>query len=193
MDKVIENTNTIKQPEEWKPIPGYDGMYEISNWGRVRSYQLDSNGRILSPKRDRYGYNTVNLYKDRKMKTIAIHRLVAEAFIPNPSGFPVVNHKDEHKENNCVSNLEWCTQKYNISYGTGLQRRAEKLSKPVVQFDKTGVFIAEYSSTQEASRVTDIAQSNICNCCNHKYGRNSAGGYIWIYKDEYTANQTKHD
>ena len=190
MTKVIENTNSMKQPEDWKPIPGYEGLYEVSNWGRVRSFKWNSDGRILSPGKNNMGYYFVYLCKDGKAKGHTIHRLVAQAFIQNPSNFPVVNHKDECKENNCVDNLEWCTQKYNISYGTGLQRMAEKISKPVVQLDKNGNFVAEYKSTQEASRVTGINHGNICCCCNHKSYK-SAGGFIWIYKDEYAA--TQHD
>lgn len=196
MDKVIENTNSMKQSEEWKPIPGFEGMYEVSTWGRVKSYlyskRYKTSERILSPGKNNKGYYFVTLCKDNKKKKCTIHRLVAEAFIFNPSNFPQVNHKDEHKENNCVSNLEWCDCSYNNSYGTKLQRAAEKCSKSVVQLDKNGVFIAEYKSTQEASRVTSISQGNISSCCNHKYRHKSAGGFIWMYKDEYTA-QTNQD
>ena len=194
MNNVIEHT--LKQ-EEWKPIPGYEGLYEVSNYGRVKSYQLDSNGKILSPGntgKDGSGYCFVNLYKDGKAKKhCTIHRLVAEAFIPNPSNFPQVNHKDECKKNNYFENLEWCSSAYNNSYGTRTRRMAEKNSKPVVQLDKKGNFISEFESLREASRRTGIADENICRCCNHKPGRYSAGGFIWIYKDEYLNTQTQQE
>lgn len=197
MNKVIENTNSMKQPEEWKPIPGYEGLYEISNYGRVRSYQLDSNGKILSPGntgKDGSGYCFVNLYKDGKAKKhCTVHRLVAEAFIPNPSNFPQVNHMDECKKNNYFENLEWCSLAYNNSYGTRTQRIAENNSKPVVQLDKKGNFISEFESLTEASKITDIVTSSISRCCNHKPGYKSAGGFIWSYKDEYLNTQTQQE
>ena len=193
MDNVIEHT--LKQ-EEWKPIPGYEGLYEVSNYGRVKSYQLDSNGKILSPGntgKDGSGYCFVNLCKDGKVKPRIIHRLVAEAFIPNPNNFPQVNHMDECKENNYFGNLEWCSPAYNISYGTRTRRMAEKNSKPVVQLDKKGNFISEFESLTEASKITDIVISSICCCCNHKPGYKLAGGFLWIYKDEYTASQIQQE
>ena len=194
MDNVIEHT--LKQ-EEWKPIPGYEGLYEVSNYGRVKSYQLDSNGKILSPGntgKDGSGYCFVNLYKDGKAKKhCTVHRLVAEAFIPNPSNFPQVNHKDECKKNNYFGNLEWCSSAYNNSYGTRTRRIAEKISKPVVQLEKKGNFIAEFESLREASRRTGIASISICSCCKHKPGYKSAGGFLWIYKDEYLNTQTPQD
>ena len=191
MDNVIENS--VKLPEEWKPIPGYEGKYEISNWGRVKSYKLDSNGKILAPARYRNGYYFVSLSKDGKRKNCTIHRIVATAFIPNPDNLPEVNHKDENKRNNYLGNLEWCDHSYNNSYGTKNQRTAEKLGKPVVQLDKQGNFITEHKSIREASRVTSIAPINICRCCKHKDGYKSRGGFIWIYKDEYTATKTHQD
>ena len=113
--------------EEWKNIIGYEGLYEVSNTGQVRSldrYVKYSNGRIhlhkgkvLSPVKDKYGYLVVCLYCNEKQKIIKIHRLVAQAFIPNPNNLPEVNHKDEDKTNNSVDNLEWCTAKYNSNYG----------------------------------------------------------------------------
>ena len=190
MNNVIEHT--LKQ-EEWKPIPGYEGLYDISNYGRVKSYQLDSNGKILSPGKDGSGYLFVILCKDGKTKLRRMHRLVAEAFIPNPNNFPQVNHMDECKENNYFGNLEWCTHKYNLSYGTRTRRMAEKISKPVVQLDKKGNFISEFESLTEASKITGIDDGSICSCCNHKPGHYSAGGFIWIYKDEYTASQIQQE
>ena len=190
MNNVIEHT--LKQ-EEWKPIPGYEGLYEISNYGRVRSYKRSSKGKILSPCKDGSGYLFVILCKDGKTKLRRMHRLVAEAFIPNPNNFPQVNHMDECKENNYFGNLEWCSPAYNISYGTRTRRMAEKNSKPVVQLDKKGNFISEFESLTEASKITDIVISSICCCCNHKPGYKLAGGFLWIYKDEYTASQIQQE
>ena len=192
MDKVIENTNSMKQPEEWKPIPGYEGLYEVSNWGRVKSYKYNSDGRILSPGKNTNGYYMVNLWKDGKVKMRTIHRLVATAFIPNPSKLPIINHRDENKQNNHVTNLEWCDHSYNNSYGTRMQRIEEKLSIPVVQLDNNGNFVAEYKSANEASRLTGIHQGNISGCCRHEHGRKLAKGFIFMFKDEYTA-QTNQD
>ena len=112
--------------EIWKPIEGYEGLYEVSNLGRVRSldrfyYRLHK-GKVLSPTKDRYGYLTVTLNCNGKSKTIKIHRLVAQAFLPNPDNLPQVNHKDEVKSNNCVDNLEWCSAKYNVNFGTRQER-----------------------------------------------------------------------
>ena len=114
--------------EEWRPIEGYEGLYEVSNLGRVRSldmyvksrygnYRLHK-GKVLSPTKDRYGYLTVTLNCNGKSKTIKIHRLVAQAFLPNPDNLPQVNHRDENPSNDNVDNLEWCNAKYNSNYKT---------------------------------------------------------------------------
>lgn len=197
MDNVIENTNSIKQPEEWKPIPGYEGMYEISNWGRVKSYKWQKE-RILSPAKDGWGYYYVTLCKDSKVKHYKIHRLVAQAFVQNLNNLHEVNHIDELKQNNYSWNLEWCSRKYNISYGTRNQRISEKrISEtkkiPVVKLDKDENLLAAYESIAEASRLTGIPSTSICYCCKHKYGFKSAKGYIFMYKDEYAATQTQQD
>lgn len=171
--------------EEWKSIPGYDGKYEISNYGRVKSYQYckkqKSNERILMPIQQQTGYYFVNLYKDKKMKTVAIHRLVAEAFIPNPSNLPVVNHKDETRTNNYFENLEWCTHEYNLSYGTTRKRIAEKNSKPVLQLDKQGNVIKEWPSMSRAAESFGVlpCKSHIIDCLKGRH--KTAHGYGWKY------------
>ena len=114
--------------EEWKSIPGYEGLYEVSNLGRVRSvdrYVKYLNGmihlhkgKVLSPGIRSDGYLQVSLCCNGKYKTIAVHRLVAQAFIENPDNLPEINHKDEDKTNNSVDNLEWCDRSYNNTYGT---------------------------------------------------------------------------
>lgn len=114
--------------EIWRPVVGYEGLYEVSNTGRVRSmdryvkcdyerYRLHK-GKVLSPAKDKDGYLVVSLHFNGKKNTIKVHRMVAEAFIPNPDNLPQVNHRDEDKTNNRVENLEFCTAKYNLSYGT---------------------------------------------------------------------------
>ena len=120
-----------------------------------------------------------------KMKSFTVHRLVSLAFIPNPDNLPEVNHKDECKTNNNVSNLEWCSKSYNINYGTRNERCGEKnlnrkdQSRPVKQFTKDGRFITDYPSIAEAERQTGFDQTAISKCCNGK--QKSAYGYIWRY------------
>lgn len=122
--------------EEWRPIPGYEGLYEVSSFGRVRSldryvksgygsYRLHK-GKVLNPVKDKYGYLAVNLQAGNRCN---IHRLVAQAFIPNSDNLPQVNHKDENKSNNRVDNLEWCDRKYNCNYGTRNIRIGETFIK----------------------------------------------------------------
>ena len=125
--------------EIWRPVVGYEGLYEVSSYGRVRSldrYVEYSNGRIclhkgkvLSPVKSNLGYLLVSLYLNKNMKIITVHKLVAQAFIENPDNLPEINHKDEDKTNNSVDNLEWCTRKYNINYGSRNIRRRETLIK----------------------------------------------------------------
>lgn len=167
--------------ETWKDISGYEGIYEVSDLGRVRSLVQRNRWKpgILKPQKHRYGYLYVNLCKDGKVKGMKVHRLVAQAFIPNPNNLPQVNHKDENPQNNAASNLEWCSARYNINYGTRNGRVAVALSKPVQMFDKQANLLATYPSTMEAERVTGIAHQSIVKCCLGKY--KLAGGFIWRY------------
>lgn len=173
--------------ENWLPVVGYEERYEVSDAGHVRSLNFNHTGKtkILKPGDNGCGYLQVRLYKDGKFKHMFVHRLVAEAFLPNPQCLPQVNHRDENKLNNNASNLEWCTASYNNNYGSHNRRMAEaqvndpKKSKPVQQLDKQGNLLRTFPSTQEAERVTGIAQPSICQCCNGE--RKSAGGYKWRY------------
>ena len=115
------------QEEIWKPAPGFEGLYEVSNYGNVKSlnYRRSGKERIIDFYPGTNGYRQRTLYKDGKAINMKLHRLVALAFIPNPDNLPQINHKDEDKTNNCVDNLEWCDAKYNINYGTGMDRRTE--------------------------------------------------------------------
>ena len=112
--------------EIWKDIPEYEGLYQVSNLGNVRSLNYNRTGEIKLLKQGNVnGYKVVILYKDGKKKNYLVHRLVAIAFLPNPNNLPIINHKDENPSNNNVNNLEWCTQAYNTNYGEGIKRRVQ--------------------------------------------------------------------
>lgn len=150
--------------------------------------QVIRNGKILKPVLNAYGYYKVTLSKNGKPYEKRINRLVAEAFIPNPNNLPCVNHKDENKLNNNVSNLEWCTYLYNNTYGTRIKRQTEKqlnrkdCSKAVVQFTLDGQYINTYPSTKEAWRQTGVSRSHISDCCNHYRNVYQTQGYRWAWK-----------
>lgn len=179
--------------EEWKPVIGYEEIYEVSNWGNVRSVDRQIKcknsirtykGKQLSKCLDNKGYYRVLLSVAQKHKSALVHRLVAEAFIPNPEKLPEVNHKDENPANNSVDNLEWCTKIYNLEYGTGRARsNASQHRIPVIQYDLNGKLVKEYPSLAEASRdaVKKRDIKTIVNCCNGKFKQ--AYGYIWRYKE----------
>ena len=179
--------------EEWRYIKGYEGNYQISTLGRVKSFYKKD---VLKPGKLRDGYLIVGLYKEGKRKHYKVHKLVAEAFIPNPNNYKEINHKDENKSNNCVSNLEWCTHKYNINYGTRSQRVSEsrkgkcKGSKHSqarkVQCITTG---KKFNCIQEGADFYYIHRQGISECCRGK--RKSAGKHPdtgeklkWKYLDE---------
>lgn len=167
--------------EIWKSVKGYEGLYEVSNLGRVKSTFRYK--KILKPIVGIQGYLYVSLYdKNKKIKSKRIHKLVAEAFIPNPDNLPYVNHKDEDVTNNNVKNLEWCTAKYNCNYGTRIQRIAEKNNKPILQFDLNGTFIREWKSITQASKELNNSLDNISSCCLGR--RKTSKGYIFKFKDD---------
>ena len=183
----------MTESEIWKDIAGFEGFYKVSDKGRIYSVERKDSrgqrcgGRILKPKHSRGGYLMVHLYKNGKMKAKSVHRLVAEAFLPNPNGLPQVNHRDEVKDNNNVGNLEWCDSKYNINYGTLLERSAQAQSKKVRAVNvKTGEVLT-FNSTREAGRK-GYDQSNVAKACKGAYntgGENLYRGYQWSYeKDE---------
>ena len=163
--------------EIWHDIEGYEGLYQISNKGRVKRL-LGPSERILRPWDNGYGYMIIGLFKNGMHKRIRVHRLVAIAFVPNPHNLPEVNHKDENKKNNCVENLEWCDRVYNVNYGT----RNERASRKILQYSKSGDFIIEWKSAAEVERMLGINNSHIIQCCKGK--RKSAGGFVWRYKEK---------
>lgn len=158
--------------EEFRDVVGFEDLYEVSNEGRVRN---KITGRILKPNKIHKGYLQVSLCKDGERKPALVHRLVAQAFISNPNHYPQVNHIDENKTNNCVDNLEWCINQYNIRYS------AYKKNKPVNQYSLDGIYIATYKSIKEASEKTGIDNGDISNCCLGRPHHKTAGGYVWKY------------
>lgn len=194
--------------EIWCDISDYKGLYQVSTLGRVRS--LDriiydqgrhwfQNGKILKASSQKSGYLFVTLSKAGKAKQYRVHRLVAQAFIPNPSKLPQVNHKDEDVTNNKVENLEWCTAKYNLNYGNHNQNVAKtlkqhkyqkiaiengrKASTPVLKFTLDGKFLEKYSSQVEAAKNNNIRQGSVSNCCRGKVKQ--VKGYIYKYLEEH--------
>lgn len=166
--------------EIWKDVVGFEGLYKVSNLGNVRSVaRLGTNGVVLKKRYFATGYEKTTLYKNCKQTTFVTHRIVAEAFIPNPNNLPQINHIDGNKLNNRVDNLEWVTCSDNVkhAYRTGLIDIG-KISKPVAQY-KNGVEIARYNSIQDAHRITGAATTNISRVC---MGINKTTlGYGWKY------------
>ena len=179
--------------EVWKDVVGYEGFYQVSNNGNVRSVDRQvrcSNsvrfykGKILSQCKDDHGYFRVLLAKAGKHKSSQVHRLVAEAFIQNPNNLPEVNHKDENPGNNCIDNLEWCSKNYNLEYGTGRKRSVKaQHRKKVLQIDFEGNLIAEFDGVNSAARSIGKPKdaTSITKCCTGK--NQTAHGYIWRYKE----------
>ena len=172
--------------EEWRGIEGYEGLYMVSNFGRIVSFQ-GCNPKIMKLGMTHKGYQCVGLQKDKQHKTCVVHRLVAKAFIPNPDNLPQINHKDECKTNNRVDNLEWCTAKYNNNYGTYIerQRNFQPRNTPVLMFDLNGNFEKEFISAREAAREMNTSHALICHCCEgygDKQAHVSLKGKLWCYK-----------
>lgn len=169
--------------EKWRDIDGYCGKYQVSNKGNVRTMQ---NGKTMCLKlKDNFGYMCVVLYNGKTRKDAKVHRLVAEAFIPNPNNYPVINHKDENPSNNCVDNLEWCTQQYNVTYGSAIQKRIKSNSKvkSVVMLNLNGEVEKEFESSADAARYIGGSGSNIWAVCNNR--AKTYKGKVFVYKDEW--------
>lgn len=178
--------------EIWKDIEGYEGLYQVSNLGRVKSLKRDITNtnygvahikeKILKPRDDGKGYVRVVLYKNNQKKQFKIHRLVAKAFISNPENKATVNHINGNKSHNTVGNLEWCTNKENIyhAFKTGL---IQKKNKSIVQMDLNGNVLNEFESLCEASKyMNKNSHHNIMYCCKGKI--KTAYGYKWKYKEQ---------
>lgn len=142
--------------EEWKDIEGYEGLYQVSNLGRVYTFKRN---KLMTPVKSRKGYLMVKLRVNNCAKSLAVHRLVAQAFIQNPENKPQVNHIDEDKTNNMVSNLEWVTNKENCNHGTKIQRGIDSVSKPILHVHN-GI-TTEYKNAVIASELTGMSKSTI--------------------------------
>ena len=186
---VEETTNEI-----WKDIPGYENFYQISTMGRVKSMERKVKGKkgsiytvrekILKSCKNTGGYLYVILKKEGKLQNARIHRLVADAFLPNPNNFPEINHINEIKEDNRLENLEWCSHIYNMNFGSRNERSRKsninnpKRSKKIICIE-TGKI---YPSANEVQRQLGFAQSHISDCCNGKYKQSY--GYHWQYVEQ---------
>lgn len=187
--------------EIWKDVKGYEGRYKISNLGRVKSlhYLRSNKEKLLSiNKSAKNGYYYVCLCNGTgRVKSAKIHRMVAEAFIPNPQNKRYINHKDGNKHNNFVGNLEWVTPLENNLHAYhvlhkhpmhGYKYDKNKNSRKVEQWyisDKGYKYhIATYANAVIASKINGLSQRSICSCCNHLQGYGQSGGYIWRYADE---------
>ena len=166
--------------EIWNDKKDYEGHYQVSNCGRVKSIKFGKE-IIMKQQQCMDGYYYVNLSKNGIAKRYSVHRLVAEAFLDNPHNYKEVNHKDENKLNNNVNNLEWCDAKYNINFGTCIERRSKKKSKPVLQYTLDGEFVREWESATQAEREGGYQHGHIISVCKGK--RPHHKGYIWKYKN----------
>ena len=163
--------------EVWKPIPGYEGLYEISSFGKVENVRGKSRKQLAFYTNPNSEYLNVTLWKEGKKKSFRVNRLVALTFLPNPNNYPQVNHKDENKTNNCVDNLEWCTAKYNNNYGN----RIKKASRAVLAI-LPNVTVEYYISIAEAGRILGTSAANISGVLAKK--RKTAKGRAWMYATE---------
>lgn len=192
--------------EIWKSVVGYEGLYEVSNHGRVKSLQRTVNSpikhnpsvtrkeRILKQGINKLGYKSVvvQIIGQNKNQTKRVHRLVAESFIPNPSNYPIINHIDSNPSNNHIDNLEWCTQSHNIlhAFKTGRKKAPEwfyksefgrnnPASRQVIQKTLLGEFVKEWDCVSYIERDLGFNRPNICKCCRGKIP--TAYGFKWEY------------
>lgn len=192
----VLNINKCNMEEIWKDIEGYDN-YQISSLGNVRKITKNGFTHIkCSPRgsqktsKTKEKYMGVTLSKNGTRKGFSVHRLVAEAFIPNPNNYPLINHINGIKDDNCVCNLEWCTIKQNIQHAYDVLNMRNHYGS-IKQYSKEGEFIKEYDSVREASRELGIHFGNIVKCANKQ--RNVAGGYVWRFNlDDTSSNVYKN-
>lgn len=171
---------TVAEHILWKDVPGFEGLYKVSNLGDVYSVRR---GKVLIPD-DVRGYKQVTLQKNGDRKRDKVHRLVAFAFVSQSEGMTIVNHKDENKSNNRADNLEWCTIQYNNAYGGRARRSAETQIRNISTGEKAKKIVCVdtgmiFESTKEAERATGAYHSHISRCCNGK--AKTAGGLSWRY------------
>lgn len=193
-----------EEVEIWKDIEGYEGLYQVSSFGNIKSLHFGKE-KLLKPQPNSNGYLRVSLSKNNNWIYFFVHRLVASVFLKNNNNLPCVNHKDENPLNNHVSNLEWVTHKENMNYGTIIERKRKsmkgkfdgknnpfygqkhteeskkKMGTPIIQYSKDNVFIKEFESITQASIELNISKNSICNCLKGK--SKHCGGFIWCYKE----------
>ena len=182
--------------EIWKDVKGYEGLYQVSNLGRVKSYDKKViqkhywsgemvihtyKGRMMALQTQNNGYIIANLTKNKRQRKHLVHRLVATAFLQKEVGKDYINHLDNNPANNRVDNLEWCTQSENIKYAYNNKTKIPPHMKRIYQIDSDGNIVNEFYSMKEAERQTDIKSANISKCCREI--RNYAGGYKWKYAE----------
>lgn len=172
--------------EIWKPIKDFENLYEVSNKGRVKSlnYRHSGKEKLIKISLDNLGYMHVGIFKEGKHYCKRVHRLVAEAFIPNPNNYKEINHINEDKTDNRVENLEWCTRKYNVNYGDRnykmvKNRKGKTARKEVIQYTKEGKIIKKWDSITDVGKELGYSTGNIYSCCLGK--RNTSHKYIWRY------------
>ena len=175
--------------EEWRDVVGYEGRYQVSSMGRVKSLERKvrhwrggeriQKERILKPSNDRGGYLLVSLCDGEKRKTFKVHRLVCEAFHENPDNKSQVNHLNENKTDNRACNLEWSTAKENNNHGTRTERAAKARSKPVGQYTLDGELVKIWQSPCEAGKQIGLSDSHVSKVANGKL--KTAYGFIWKY------------
>lgn len=167
--------------EIWKDIPGYEGLYQVSNMGRVLSlhYRKSNKARLLSPRKERHNYLNVFLCKNGHKEIKKIHQLVALAFLPNPNKYTEINHKDENPQNNRADNLEWCSRNYNMNYGNRASKFIEASGHKILQMDMSCNVIKEWPSVRTAAKHIGVANQNLF--ATLKGRQKTCGGYKWKY------------
>lgn len=190
---MVDHHSKGAMEEEWRDVIGYEGYYEVSNLGRIRSKDRViqySDGRVVhrrsllkSPTLSGNSYPRVGLQVNGKLTMKMVHRIVAEAFISNPNNYPIVNHKDEDKTNCQVSNLEWCDNSYNVSYSNkGIDRRSTKLAyntRIVLKLSLDGIELGRYNGAKEACEKNGYKRGRLDTVLYNKHSR-IYDGYIWI-------------
>ena len=186
----MANEVTRSPTEEWRSVLGYEGLYEVSNFGRIKMTGRKKRHRTgvfsyIQPKIlnqfEVCGYSKVKLRdKNGKAKMVSVHRIVALAFLSNPDNLPQVNHKDENKLNNNIENLEFCNAQYNSNYGNGKLKCSVKRMKPVIQMSLDGDIIDTWPGVSFAAKALNIDQSSISRCCNGDR-ITQTGGYKWKF------------
>ena len=185
MDNIIEI---------WKDIEGYEGLYQVSNRGRVKSLSrkvtnamFSINEHFVKVVDNGHGYKSVSLWKDNKGKHFYVHRLVALAFVPNSNGYKYINHKDEDKSNNDVSNLEWCTAKYNCNYGNHTKKLKKSYilngnNRPIDVYDMKGTFLKTFDCSNDVCRELNIGRRSLYSVCHGVV--KSSKGYRFAFHGE---------